>query len=256
MFLSRFPQIVVFTLGLCLSLGTTVRAQWKHFADFTDTQDLVATQDRLVGASSRGVWFFEPPEGDDFLDEEAAADAWAHYSLPHGLLGVRQNLLCYSNDQLFFGASDAAISSCDSAGDQWSRGFLEFREHEQIVSLHDLCSTGERFLVSHDTGVTLMHYQSAGDEFLVDWNLHTLGDFPVQEPILAAATLGSRIAFASSLGLAVGEGFPSTPVSIETFQDLGEIQVVAKAQLVAGSERLYAVLTDDVGFSLCYSIGA
>jgi hypothetical protein len=241
--ISLRTHFLLLNTSLLLSLGTSVQATWQHFADFTHTQDLVATQDFLVGASTRGVWFFDPQIAD-----------WTHYSLPDGLVGVNQLHACYAGGQLFFAASDAAISSCDSAGEHWSHGFLEFREHEQIVSLHDLNSTGEHVLVSHDTGVTLMHYIQESDEFLVDWNLHTLGDFPVQEPVLAAATLGSRIVFASSLGLAVGTDFPIAPASIETFHNPSNIGTIAQARLVAGSERVYALLSDDVGASVCWSI--
>jgi hypothetical protein len=231
--------------GVCAASQAQL-PQWRHVADYTDTHAMIATQGMVVTASSRGAAFFTPEDAQ-----------WAHASLPEGLLTV--DLLDVCTDEagtLFWSGADASISALRLDENEWSRGFLEFRGHDQIRAVNDLWGGQGLMMASHSTGITLFDYLPQDDEFLVRWNLHQLGSFPNQSEVLASAALGSLLVAVTAQGLAWGEGWPSQPTHMQNLAVPGALGTISQAWLAQGGDRLYALLRDPQGRGWLGSVDA
>jgi|GEM_PF-2675269 len=244
------PQPLARVLCLCLlALATVVHAQtsrWRHVADFSDTRDMIALDGQLVTASTRGAAFFQPGSG-----------SWEHLSIPDGMLAVELGAVC-SNGQgtLFWSGGDASISAYQVEEGAWSRGFLEFRGHDQIRAVRDLWGGGGLLMASHSTGITLFDYLPENDEFLVRWNLHRLGSFPNQAEVLASAALGSLLVAVTPQGLAWGGGWPNQPATFQTMAVPGSLSTISQAWLAQDDQRVYALLGDPQGRAWLGSVDA
>lgn len=201
------PRAALVPLLALASLAAAADPVWTHVADYTDTRAMAVHDGRLVGASSRGAWTYDP-----------AAERWEHFSLPQGLSSI--DLTAVGVDEggmAFLAGVDASLSAFSPGDGTVSRGWSEFRDHPQIQAINGLSASGEHVLVSHSTGVTAFDYLPASDEFLVEWNLHAFGDLPAQNPILAAAATGDWLVVAGEGGLAWGQGWPDPPASFQSW---------------------------------------
>jgi hypothetical protein len=224
------------SICLLLSLALGARAQWTHWVDFTETRDLALVEDRLVGASSRGGYTFDPGQ-----------EVWVHHSLAAGLRTLDQAAVCTDGaGTVFLAGGDASLAILRADGEP-SRGFLEFREHPEIAGIRHLWGGDGFVLASHDIGVTRFSYRDETDEVLVDWSVYRFGAFGGQSDPLAAAPFAGRLVVATSRGLAVGEGYPDLPTAFSTQAAPNGLGVVAKAWLAVGGDRLYVLLRDTAG---------
>lgn len=238
-------------LPAALTLGVVVLAQaqnahWRHIADYTDTRGMIAEDGLLVTASTRGGALFNP-----------AGATWEHLSLPQGMLTVDLADVCSDGaGTLFWAGMDACLSARGLHDGAWSRGFLEFREHPQIHEIHDLWGANGHVLVSHTIGLTCFDYLAAGDEFLVRWNVHTLGSFPQQRPVLAAAALDSLLVAVTADGVAWGAGYPGQPTSFSNYDHPGGLATIVQAWLAPADDRMYVLLASPQGQAWAGSLDA
>lgn len=223
------------TTGLWLSLALAAGARWTHWVDYSETRDLALVDGRLVGASSRGAYSFDPGTG-----------GWTHHSLGDGLTTLDQAAVCTDGTgTVFLAGADASLAVLRGDGTP-SRGFQEFREHPEIAGIRHLWGGDGFVLATHDIGVTRFSYREDADEVLVDWSAYRFGDYGGTSDPLAAAPFAGRLVVATSRGLAVGEGYPQSPASYETVHVPG-LGVLNKAWLAVGDGRLYALLRDTAG---------
>jgi hypothetical protein len=234
------------TATLFLACGLAqAQERWRHVADFTDTRAMIAVDGRLVTASTRGG-----------VLHPVAGGTWEHVSFPQGMLAVDLVDVCTDGaGTLFWAGADASLSARGLHDGAWSRGFLEFREHPQIRAINDLWGGGGTVLVAHSIGLTRFDYLAEDDEYLVRWNLHALGDFPQQSPVLAATAFGDWLVAVTANGLVWGAGWPAPPASMQSWARPGNLVTVDRAWLAAGEERLYALLQDPLGAAWAGSMG-
>lgn len=222
---------------LLLSVAQAQSPVWRHLADYTETRAMIALDDALATASTRGAALFTPTSG-----------SWEHLSITQGMLAVDLVDLCTDGQgQLFWCGADASISSVSLADGSWSRGFLEFRGHDQIRAVNDLWGGNGLVMASHSTGITLFDYLPEHDEFLVRWNLHQLGTLPSQTEVLASAALDSTLVAVTAQGLAWGRGWPDNPGSFQILSVPGSLNTISKAWLASGSGRLFVLVGDAQG---------
>ncbi len=186
---------------LCLSAPLALQAQpavWEHTADFTQTRAMVFQDGLLWGASSRGGWSFDPQQ-----------ETWEHYSITGDMVSLDQ--ACVTGDGegwIFWAGADASLSGRSSLDESWSRGFLEFREHPQIVSINHLQGGDGRVIVSHDQGLSVFRLLADRDEYLVEGNHRQFGTLPAGVSALASEIVGNRLYVLTSAGLAVASDWP------------------------------------------------
>jgi ligand-binding sensor domain-containing protein len=176
---------------------------WRHLTDYTEISSLVVHEEGLAAACSRGAVLFSP----------GAESEWTHLSLADGMRSLDQLDVCADGlGNLFWAGQDLSISALALDGSP-SRGFMDFAEHGQISRLNDLFGADGAVLVSHSLGLTRFSYQAATDEFLVDWNLYSIADFPLQTEVLAACAHEGELLVITAQGAAIGSGYPERPVN-------------------------------------------
>ena len=225
---------------LLLSLPTAHAAvTWEHLADYTDAGELCSVEGQLFGASNRGGFSFDPD-----------TDRWQHFSITGHMVSLEQSQVTGDGaGWVFWAGSDASISACSADGSQWSRGFLEFRDHPQIISVLDLSGRDGRVITCHQNGLTIFHYAAESDEFLVESNLHQFGSLPAGAVPYAALSDGSLLHVITGAGFAHAPGWNGTLGSFAT-QALPEgMGPLEKAWLVDTGTGLWAFLTDSQGQS-------
>lgn len=221
----------------CSASAQSPLPRWRHVADYTDTRAMIASQGMLVTASSRGAAFFTVEDA-----------SWDHVSLPDGMLTVDLRDVCSDGEgTLFWCGNDASISALRMDAGEWSRGFLEFRGHDQIREVHDVWGGQGLVMASHSTGVTLFDYLPGNDEFLVRWNLHQLGSLPNQTPVLASAALDSLLVAVTSQGIAWGAGWPAQPGQLQSMAVPGSLGTISQAWMAEGGDRLFVLVKDPQG---------
>jgi hypothetical protein len=223
----------------CLALPLGAAVQWQHIADYTDAAALCAVDGMLFGASNRGGFAYGPGE-----------DHWQHFSITDHMVSLDQVAVTGDGQGwVFWAGADGSISGCAADGSRWSGGFLEFREHPQIISVLHLSGRDGRVIACHQNGLTLFRHEEDRDEYLVESNVRQFGSLPAGTVPYAALGDGSSLHVVTGAGFASAPGWPGTTGPFVT-QDLPSgLGPLARAWLVDSGDDLWAFLTDSQGES-------
>jgi hypothetical protein len=237
----RHGRRLVSTLALLLAGAHSLAAavQWEHIADYTDAVGLCAVDGTLFGASNRGGFAHDP-----------ATDTWQHFSITGHMVSLGQaDVTSDGQGWVFWAGADGSISGCAADGSQWSQGFLEFRDHPQIISVLDLYGRDGRVVAAHQNGLTIFRHEADRDEYLVEGNIRQFGDLPAGSVPFASLSDGNSLFVVTGSGFATAAGWGGTTGPFVTQplpEDLGPL---AKAWLVDSGAGLWAFLTDGQGHS-------
>ena len=191
----------VTSIVIVLACATGLKAaQWTHHTDFTDATAMLSLDGLILGASTRGAFQYDPEH-----------DEWQHWSLMDGLVSISQRDIA-SDDagHVFWLGEDGSLSAWTPATGEWSRGNLEYRDNEDITEVHTIWGGNGQLIVSHSTGLSVLEYNEADDEYLVLSNLHRIGSGSSHAPVYAAALCAGKSLAVSANGVYYADSWSTT----------------------------------------------